>query len=230
MPRSRIKLIILGMVPFLVISYFTWRFEMGGYLNSVNVAGNEFRPDTLFNGQLAITIIERLTGPERHVNYLIDLDYGKISASPNSYVSGESLNPGGRIDDCNFRKIVEITSPNGELMADCSVESSDGKTLANHIRIRSRKSNERGREWVEEKGWSIKGIAWSADSISVAVLSQKERMDFGILGLISMTAGHPIPLETFKVTLFSVHPGHELKLPVIRRDSPSGWARLDWIQ
>jgi hypothetical protein len=161
---------------------------------------------------------------------LIDLDQGKISASPNSYVSEGAQSPGGRIDGCNFDKEVEITSPNGELTANCSFESNDGKTLAYHMRIHHRKSNERGRDWVEEEGWSIEGIAWSDDSISVAILSEKERVDFGILGLISMSAGHPISLETFKVTLLSVQSDHELKLPVIKRDSLTSWARLDWVK
>jgi hypothetical protein len=59
---------------------------------------------------------------------------------------------------------------------------------------------------------------------------EKERTDLGLLGLISAASGHPIPLETFKVALLSAQSDSELHLPVIRKDSPSGLARIDWIQ
>jgi hypothetical protein len=218
------------MSPLLVICFFTWRFELASSLHSTEAVEAGFAPDPLFKGQVAIRVIERLAGPERDLNYLVDLDHGNISASAYSEGSGKTLSPGGRIDDCSFRKEVEIIAPNGELVADCTIASTDGKSLGYHVRIRNEESNETVSEWAEEKGWEIVGIVWSTDSSSIAVLSEKERLDFGLLGLISMTAGHPIQLETLRVTLFSVQPSHELKLPVIRKNSPDAWARIDWIQ
>jgi hypothetical protein len=52
----------------------------------------------------------------------------------------------------------------------------------------------------------------------------------GLIGANIGASGHPIPLETFKVALLSAQSDSELHLPVIRKDSPSGWARIDWIQ
>jgi hypothetical protein len=51
MSASKVKMIFLALSPlFLLILYFTLRFEMGGYLNSVNVAGTPFPPDTVLRG------------------------------------------------------------------------------------------------------------------------------------------------------------------------------------
>ena len=83
--------------------------------------------------------------------------------------------------------------------------------------------------WTIEQNW-VCGLVWSTDSRSVGVLLEKERTDFGLMGIVSAASGHPIPLETFKVVVYAVESDRNLKLPIIRKDSPSGWASISWIQ
>ena len=110
-------------------------------------------------------------------------------------------------------------------MAVCEVDG--GRDI---VSLFNKQSNAQVKRWSANKGWKICGLSWSPDSGSIAVLLGKERTDLGLLGLFSAVSGHPIPLETFQVTLLSAQSKSELHLPVIRRDSPSGWARIDWIQ
>jgi len=193
--------------------------------SSTSKLDTRFVPDAAFRGRIVATIIERRTGPERNLEFLIDLDGGEISTSPNAQPFSGSLSPGGNLDYRDCARAVEIRAPGDELAAYCMVKDSRYS-----VGVRNLKSGVQAREWSASKGWRVSGLIWSADSKSIAVLSAKERMDFGLVGLLSAASGHPIPLITFEVTLLCAQTGHELKLPVIREDSPSGWARLDWIQ
>lgn len=196
--------------------------------NTMSTFSQDFLPDPVFKGRILVTIIERYAGPERTLNYLIDLVKGTISVSPQGQLPKGVRSLGGRIDECRLGDHAPITAPNGELAADCAAEGSDGKNVGPLVIIH-KKTGEQIKQWTEGKEWKIHGIVWSMDSQSVVVLSAKERTDFRLGGVIAMASGHPIPLVTFKVTLLSIQTNHELNLPEIRKDSPSGWARLDWI-
>jgi hypothetical protein len=225
MSRNKARALIVGISLLVVVFISAWVLGPNRDASSTSKFHTGFVPDGSFRGQIIVTIIEREAGPERNLKFLIDLDRGEISASPDAESDSSLSNPGGRLDHCDPRGTEEIAAPDHELAAYCKAMD-DRYTLG----IRNVKSNGQAREWSANKGWGISGIAWSADSKSIAVLLERGRMDLDPVGLISLVSGHPISLETFKVTLLSNHLDHRLELPVIRKDSPSGWARVDWIR
>lgn len=188
---------------------------------------SRFDPERLFKGRIFVSVIERRTGPEEKVGFVIDLDRGEIRRPPNPQFEGP-LSAGGRID-CWHQGPIEVPSPNSELVARCTAEG--GRDSGKYVLgILKRGSRDQVRQWLPNEGSEILGMAWSADSKSVAVLLEEERKDLSPLGLLSAASGHPIPLETFKAVVLSAHSETELRLPTIRRDSPSAWARIDWIE
>jgi hypothetical protein len=225
MSRNKAKGLIVGISFLVVVSVSSWILGPNRDASSTSKFHTGFVPDGSFRGQIIVTIIEREAGPERNLQFLIDLDRGETSASPDPQFGGP-LSPGGKLDDRDCARAVEIPAPDHELAAHCTVKGSDTYTVG----IRNVKSNGQIREWSASKGWAISGLIWSPDSKSIAVLLERGRMDLDPIGLISLVSGHPISLETFKVTLLSNHLDHRLELPVIRKDSPSGWARVDWIR
>ena len=222
MSKSKTRPLILGISLLLIVSLLLW---IAGTKSSTSELPTRFASDASFRGQIAVTIIERKTGPERHLKFLVDLDRGEISAFPNAQPFSGSLSPGGHLDDPDCERTMDIPAPDHELAAYCRAES--GRYS---VGIRNLKSRARIREWPAGKGWGISGLIWSADSKSMAALLAQERTDLGPVGLLSAASGHPIPLVTFRVTLLSNRLEQQVALPAIRKYSPSGWARLDWIQ
>jgi len=221
--KRKLRTLILFLV---VVSILLWVLGTKRDGGSTSELNKKFATDSSFRGRIAVTIIERYTGPERNLKFLIDLDRGEVSSSPN-LKSEEPLSPGGRLDRCESAGAVEIPAPNHELAASCVVkfESDSYK-----VTIRDLRSDSQLREWSAGKEWEICGLVWSPDSKTIAVLLARERTDLSPLGLVSAASGHPIPLNTFKVTLLTAQSGNNLELPLIRKDSPSGWARVDWIR
>jgi len=226
---SRLKAIILTLFILALICALVWMSGITRLSIWTNSSDMRFEPDSSFKGRIVVTLVERKTGPEQKLEFMIDLDRGQISTSPSSQFIGP-LSPGGRIDDCQHAGPVEVPAPSSQLFANCLLEGVNRSYVSTVVNIMRRNSNVQVRQWAAPEGWDICGLTWSGDSGSVAVLLEKERMDLGPVGLLSAASGHPIPLETFEVTVLSVQPGRELKLPIIRKDSPSGWARIDWIQ
>jgi hypothetical protein len=208
--------------------YLVWGSRIMRPSGATKSVDNRFEPDHSFKGRIVVTIIERKTGPEKKLEFLIDLDRGKVESTSGPQFEGP-LSPGGRIDYCEHQGPIEVPAPNHALAASCGVEL-DKNSRRYVVRILKLGSNEPVREWLANEGSEICGLIWSADSRSVAVLLEEEKKDLGPLGLLSAASGHPVPLESFRVTLFSAQSEDELRLPVIRRDSPSGWARIDWTQ
>jgi len=224
MPRPNAKALILGMCSLVVVGFLVSTLRKTH--SSISIDDNETRfvPDAFFTGQIVTSIIERETGPQRKLAVLIDLDRGEISTSPKVQPFIGSLSPGGRLDYPDCARAAEIRAPDGELAAYCTVK--DGRYS---VGIRNVKSGVEAREWSAGKPSEISGIIWFVDSKSIAVLTAQGRIDLDRIGLLSAASGHPIPLITFKVTLLSNRLDHERTLPAIRKDSPSGWARIDWI-
>jgi hypothetical protein len=185
---------------------------------------SKFAPDRAYSGRIVVSVVERMTGPEKNLQFLIDLNRGDISQSEKTEIEVHA-NPRGRIDDCQREGSVALPDGHGQNVAVCGVDA--GRDV---VSVFNKESSAQVRRWSADKNWKICGSSWSPDSGSIAVLLEKGRTDLGLLGLFSAASGHPIPLETFQVTLLSAKSKSELHLPVIRRDSPSGWARIDWIQ
>jgi hypothetical protein len=157
-----------------------------------------FKPENSFSGQISVEMTDKNTGPDKSFQFLIDLDHGQISES--SHITAASApRLGSSIHDCT--KSVEVPAPTNELTAVCSTRYGTKELLMSVIK---HGSNEQIRQWPLEQGWWVSGLAWSANSRSIAVLLEKERFDLGPLGLLSAASGHPIPLNTFKVDLYSM--------------------------
>lgn len=218
---TRRRAFSLTLLALALICILVWVSGVMRHSSSTNNLATRFEPNGSFKGRIVVTLIERRTGPERKLKFLIDLDQGEIFA-PEGFQSEGILSPGGRIDDCQRDGAMGVVAPGGELVANCTVDAG--------IRITKERPGDLVRQWSGDRGWDICGLVWSADSSSIAVLLEKERTDLSLSGLLSAASGHPVPLETFKVTVMSVRSESELRLPVIRKDSPSGWARIDWIQ
>lgn len=200
-------------------------WEMRGSLFSGSARSDtKFVSDRAYGGQLVVSVVERMTGPEKYFEFLIDLNRGEVSWSEKAKIEVHT-SPNGRVDDCQRGGFVTVPDGNGRDVVVCGTDA--GRDL---VTVLNKESNAQVRRWTADEAWKVCGLSWSPDSGSIAVLLEKERTDLSPLGLLSAASGHPIPLETFKVTLLSAHSEHELHLPIIRKDSPSGWARIDWIQ
>ncbi len=216
-PRTRFILFVL-LLTLALAAYMTH------LSNSTRPLERLFKPENSFNGQISVEMTDKNTGPDKSFQFLIDLDHGQIKES--SHISAASASRlGSSIHDCT--KSVEVPAPTNELIAVCSTRYGTKELL---ISVMKHGSNEQIRQWSPEQGWRVSGLAWSADSRSIAVLLEKERFDLGPLGLLSAASGHPIPLNTFKVDLYSMQSTGQLRLPVLRKDSPYGLANIDWNQ
>lgn len=189
-----------------------------------NTVPAKFLPKGSFRGKIVVSIIERESGPERHLQFLVDLDRGQISEASDEELVRTSLTRGGHLDEDDCEKMVELPAPLDDLTVYCKKW---GESYS--VAIRHSKSSGEVQAWFPRKGWAIRGVIWSPDSKFIAVLQERERRDLSPLGLLALISGHPVPLETFKITLLSIRLDNELELPLIRRDSPSGWARFDWV-
>jgi len=225
MSVSRTKGLVLGIACLVVIYLCVWIVGLYRDASSTNKFHVGFVPDASFSGQLVVTIIERKTGPERNLEFLIDLDHGGISMSPDLHRHSHMLSLGGRLDDRDCENMVQIPAPDHESAAYCKVA---GNRYI--VGVQNVGSQGHAREWTAGEGWAISGLIWSPGAKSVAVLLGRERTDLDPIGLVSLLSGHPIPLTTLKVVLLSNRLDHQVELPVIRKDSPSAWARIDWIR
>jgi len=184
----------------------------------------------LFSGEIIVSIIEREASPKTSLEFLIDLNRGRISAVDHGESLGMVVSSGGRIDHCDIPGTQEVVAPNRESTIRCVVAGGDARGVRYEAKVRRRSADLQERRWSAPPDWEIKGFAWSPDSKSIAILLENERTDFRPVGLLSMITGHPISLHSFGVTLLSSQLDHELKLPLIRKNSPAGWARVDWAE
>jgi hypothetical protein len=210
----------------MLICFLLWISHLIYLSNSTSTIEKTFKPDHSFSGRIVVTVVDTKAGPGKD-QVLIDLDHGEVSDSPDRPFD-RPLKAGGRIDDC--WRIAEVKSPSLDFVATCSNGGGTKWSARNLLSVVKYGSKEQIQQWTIEQNWKVCGLVWSANSRSIAVLLEKERTDFGLLGLVSAASGHPIPLKSFKVIVYALESGRELKLPVIRKDLPSGWARIDWIQ
>ena len=124
--------------------------------------------------------------------------------------------------------MAEVKSPSLDFVVTCSNGGGTKWSARNLLSVLKSGTNEQIQRWTIEQNWKVCGLVWSTDSRSVGVLLEKERTDFGLMGLVSAASGHP--LETFKVAVYAVESERNLKLPIIRKDAPSGCASISWIQ
>lgn len=210
------------MLPLVLVCFTSWACWVIYLSISSQNLNTRFAPDGSLEGTIAVTIIERKTGPQKHLTFVIDPKRGEILPS-NAQFNGP-LGPGGRIDRCGAAR--DIPAPNGEMVATC-LSADDGREAVQVLKSGSR---ERIRLWPGEKNWDVCGIAWSPDSTAISGLFETERLDVSPIGLLAALSGHPIPLVTFKVDVFAIDSDRQLQLPAIRKNSPSGWARVDWAR
>jgi hypothetical protein len=55
--------------------------------------------DHAYAGELVVSVVERMTGPEKYFEFLIDLDHGEVSRSEKAKIEVHT-SPNGRVDDC----------------------------------------------------------------------------------------------------------------------------------
>jgi hypothetical protein len=196
--------------------------------NRKNAGSNEFETQFAvnphFTGQIFITIIERMSGPEQRREFMIDLNRGQISVSNNRHDFQVPRSLGGHLDDRACETKLKIKAATSNAVAWCTKQ---GDSYSVWIQDPSLPSSTR--EWSYENGWAIRGLTWAPDSNALVTLLDRERTDFTPMGLLAMASGHPIPLVTFKITLISKDFQDRLDFPPLRKDAPSGWARVDWM-
>jgi hypothetical protein len=222
---SRLRVMRLGFLLLLLICFLVWASRSIYLSNSTMSLEKTFKPDHSFSGRIVVTVIDAKSGDGKD-QILIDLDHGEVSDSPN--LQFDSTLKTGHIDDC--WGIAEVKSPSLDFVVTCSNGGGAKWSARNLLSVLKSRSNEQVQQWTIEQNWKVCGLVWSTDSRSVGVLLEKERTDFGLMGLVSAASGHPIPLETFKVVIYAVESDRNLKLPIIRKDLPSGWASINWIQ
>jgi hypothetical protein len=216
---KRLILVLVVVIPSLVVVWILWAKRAGDAAKSY---ASRFSRDDYFKGKIVVTIWETQPAPGRDLAVVIHLDRGEIAESAGAQFSEDVSSAGGRLGEDDCKKMTQIPSPDRTLAAYCMVRGNGYSVGLRDLTVPSD-----GRVWAADKGWAVGGVVWGGDSDFVAVLLKHERTDLSPLGLLSMSSGHPIQLETFKVTLLSKNLDHQLELPVVRKDS-LGWARIDW--
>jgi hypothetical protein len=183
-----------------------------------------FHPKNSFHGQVQVRMTDKNLGPGKVLQFHIDLDRGLVTESPSSSSDVQSKS-GSWIHDCI--KPVEVSAPGHGWVAVCSTPYGSKATA---IEVMKLESDEKIREWPIARGWRVSGMAWSADSSSIAVLLERERYEFSPIGLLSAISGHPIPLNTFEVNVYRLQSSDQLLLAPLNRDSPYALANIDWIE
>jgi hypothetical protein len=183
-----------------------------------------FNPKNSFHGQVQVRMTDKNLGPGKVLQFHIDLDRGLVTESPSSSSDVQSKSASW-IHDCIDP--VEVSAPGHGWVAVCSTPYG---SKATSIKVMKLDSGEKIREWPTARGWRVSGMAWSDDSSSIAVLLERERYEFSPIGLLSAMSGHPIPLNTFEVNVYSVQSSDQLLLPPLNRDSPYALANIDWIE
>ena len=69
---------------------------------------SKFAPDRAYSGRIVVSVVERMTGPEKNLQFLIDLNRGDISRSEKTKIEVHA-NPRGRIDDCQREGSVALS-------------------------------------------------------------------------------------------------------------------------
>lgn len=180
-----------------------------------------FNPKNSFHGQVQVRMTDKNLGPGKVLQFHVDLDRGLIAESPSSSSDVRSK-LGSSIHDCI--KPVKVSAPGHGWVAVCSTPYG---SKATSIKVMKLESDEKIREWPIAREWRVSGMAWSADSSSIAVLLERERYEYSPIGLLSAISGHPIPLNTFEVNVYSLQSSEELLLPPLNKDSPYGLANID---
>jgi hypothetical protein len=222
LPKSaegRLILLMLVVIPSLIIVWVIWANRAG---DSAKSYASRFSRNDYFKGKIVVTILETQPAPGRDLAVVINLDRGEIAESAGTQLSDEVGSAGGRLGEDDCKRMTQIPAPDQTLVAYCMVRGNGYSVGLRDLTVPSD-----GRVWSPAKGWAVGGVIWGGNSDFVAVLLEHERTDLSPLGLLSMSSGHPIQLDTFKVTLLSRNLDHQLELPVVRKDS-SGWARINW--
>jgi hypothetical protein len=189
-----------------------------------------FSPDSLFSRRILVSIIERETGPKSSLTFIVDLNQGLILTDDNAKRVEGSPPVGGNIDHCDLNGTQEIAAPNRDLTVQCLVVVGDAQGPRYSARVRRGGAEGHTKQWLAPPGWEIMGFAWSPDSKSIAILLADEKADLRPVGVLAMITSHPISLHSFASTLLSSELDHEHQLPLIRQNSPAGWARVEWVQ
>jgi len=135
-----------------------------------------FNPKTsFFHGQVQVRMTDKNLGPSKVLQFHIDLDRGLVTESPSSGSDVQSKS-GSWIHDCI--KPVEVSAPGHGWVAVCSTLYG---SKATSIKVMKLESDEKIREWPIAREWRVSGMAWSADSSSIAVLLERERYEFSRL-------------------------------------------------
>jgi hypothetical protein len=214
-PDGKLVLPIMGL---LIVALW----NLGGCYGSRSAddAPVAFKTDPSFRGELGVWIIERKTGPQRNLLFLIDLDAGKTISYTDRQPDYGTSTEGAYLGYSDCKKMKEITSPDGQSTAYCKVAGEDYTLMISSA----------PKMYTPGPEWGITGLAWLSDSKSVAVLLERERTALDPASLFALLSGHPIPLATFKVVLLSSDLKVAKELPVIRKDSPSGWAQIERVR
>jgi hypothetical protein len=157
-----------------------------------------FTPHREFTGQIFVSVTENTGSREVKQLYRIGLDEG-ISAPSNAPVTLVEKGNSGAIGSCSSSPTV--ISPDGRYIAKCEgplpfvshrgnpdrvivIQRSTGKVVT--------------REPISDTN-RIKGLLWSPDSQTVAVLISWEHSGYGPGDLVSRALGHPVPYSIYTV-------------------------------
>lgn len=133
---------------------------------------SDFQPDSAFRGKVVVYILNET---QRDNRFLVDLQTGKVTASATEEKLPSAPKGSAIFNRC--RGITEIQSPDARLVGACDA------TFV--LTVSDSRTKTQLREWPLEHDWYIRGIAWSPDSQSLAVLLSREKLDFSPLGIFS---------------------------------------------
>ena len=190
-------------------------------------------------GVIVVGIVSNGARTDHHWEYQVTPLTGSIlmvkdrtiphrSAGPPPYAEPSALRlaEAGDIQTC--LRCPAVTSSDGRCVARChDLQKPDHSPGDDVVVVTSAESSTVLSRW-NHKGRMIRGLAWSPDSKSVAVLNESEHYSKSPVGVISGLAGHPIPHSSVFLDIVDVRTGSVAEY-LLRADVVYAYPRiLSW--
>ena len=169
--------------------------------------------------------------------YQIDVNEGRVLELENKSVSSEefanppwSAPPGAHIDTGSSHNFAGIASPDGQYVAISSGAGAFQPNGGGQVPIVVERSSDHTEVFQTSipPRYYVRGVTWSPDSKTVALLLSSERIGFGPLDILSAFAGHPIQDKSFGFLILSITERRSVGAMRFAGGFAGAWSEIEW--